>query len=125
MLYHSSITPRQKDVTYSVSLFNYRPKQEKTTMHSQTGSATTLLSILQQEEGKFSYCLVTSPANGYVTAHPMRNIHSNNYFPPMNLHFFLADNFLVPLFFLINHSILYNPLEFLCLPDDKLFNQAN
>ena len=38
------------------------PNRKSHTLHSQTGSATTLL--LQQEKGRFLSCPATSPANG-------------------------------------------------------------
>lgn len=80
------MTPKRKmsitgSVNYSIS---YRPRQEESTLHSQTGSANALL--LQQEEGRLPSCPTISPANGNAAAQPMRSCCHLN-FPPVNFHF--------------------------------------
>lgn len=99
-LYHSTVNyPKLKDVSYSKQEdISYRSQQEEIYFALPENTATL---VFQQEQGGFSSCPAISLANGKAAAQSTRNHgHPNSYFLPVNFHFSLADDFLVPPSFL-------------------------
>lgn len=88
------------------------PKQEKMDLAS-SARRWYQSALPQQEEGRFSCCLATSPVNGNTATHPIKSSSHRELLLSFNL--FSNDFLALPLFLLKKKTfILFNSLEYFC-----------